>query len=157
VEGKDLPVVTMTRRMTFNAAHRYHRPEWSEARNREVFGACVNTHGHNYTLEVSVRGPVDPPTGMLFNMTLLKQILEEEVRADFDHVQLDRDVVALRDRIPTCENLARALWDRVAPRVAAAEGGRCRLAHLRLFETEKLFVEIGEGDPIPAAAQGAPA
>jgi 6-pyruvoyltetrahydropterin/6-carboxytetrahydropterin synthase len=117
----------------------------------------VNSHGHNYTLEVSVRGPLDPRTGMLFNMTVLKRILEEEVRANFDHVEIDLDVAALRGLIPTCENLIRALWDRLAPRVTAAEGGRCRLASLRLFETERLFVEMGEGDPIPAAAQGAPA
>jgi 6-pyruvoyltetrahydropterin/6-carboxytetrahydropterin synthase len=143
--------------MTFSAAHRYHRPAWSEARNREAFGECVNTHGHNYTLEVSVRGPVDRRTGMLFNMTVLKRILEDEVRARFDHVQLERDVPALRDRIPTCENLVRTLWDRLAPRVAAAEGGRCRLAHLRLFETEHLFVEVGEADPIRIGAPGVPA
>jgi len=155
VEGKELPVVTMRRRMTFSAAHRYHRPDWSDARNREAFGACVNTHGHNYTLEVSVRGPVDPRTGMLFNMAVLKQILEEEVRARFDHVELERDVAELRGRIPTCENLVGAIWERIAPRVAAAEGGRCRLAHLRLFETESLFVELGEGDPVLAGAQEA--
>lgn len=157
MEGKNLPVVTMTRRTTFSAAHRYHRPAWSEARNREAFGDCVNTHGHNYTLEVSVRGPVDPRTGMLFNMTVLKRILEEEVRARFDHVQLDRDVAELRDRIPTCENVVRALWDRIAPRVAAAEGARCWLSHLRLFETGTLFVEIEENNPPRAAAQGVPA
>lgn len=157
MEGKTLPVVTMRRRMTFSAAHRYHQPAWSEARNREVFGDCVNTHGHNYTLEVSVRGPVDPRTGMLFNMTALKRILEDEVRARFDHAQLERDVAELRDRIPTSENVVRALWDRIAPRVAAAEGGRCRLAHLRLFETERLFAEIGEEDPIRTGAPGGPA
>jgi 6-pyruvoyltetrahydropterin/6-carboxytetrahydropterin synthase len=146
----------MTRRTAFSAAHRYHHPGWSEARNREAFGDCVRTHGHNYTLEVSVRGPLDPRTGMLFNMTVLKRILEEEVRANFDHVELERDVPELRDRIPTSENVTRALWDRIAPRVAVAEGGRCRLATLRLFETERLFVEMGEGDPIPRAARGAP-
>ena len=144
MEGEELPVVTMTRRMTFSAAHRYYRPAWSESRNREAFGACTRVHGHNYTLEVSVTGPIVARTGMLFNMTTLKRILEEEVRGPFDHVQLELDVPALRGRIPTSENLARAIWDRLAPRVASASGGRCRLSRLLLRETEALFAELSE-------------
>jgi 6-pyruvoyltetrahydropterin/6-carboxytetrahydropterin synthase len=134
----------MTRRMTFSAAHRYHRPEWSEQRNLEAFGACTRVHGHNYALEVSVSGPIEPRTGMLFNMTTLKQILEEEVRTPFDHRELDRGVPALRDRIPTSENLTRAIWDRLAPRIASASGGRCRLSRLLVHETDLLSAELSE-------------
>jgi 6-pyruvoyltetrahydropterin/6-carboxytetrahydropterin synthase len=132
----------MIRRTEFSAAHRYHNPAWDEARNRSAFGACTRVHGHNYQLEVSVTGPIDPRTGMLFNMTVLKAILEDEVRGGFDHRQLEQDVPELAGRIPTSENVARAIWDRVAPRVAAAEGGRCRLTRLRLFETGSLYVEL---------------
>ena len=142
MEGQN--VLTMTRRTEFSAAHRYHNPAWDEARNLVAFGACTRVHGHNYQLEVSVTGPIDPRTGMLFNMTVLKAILEDEVRARFDHRQLERDVPELTGCIPTSENVARAIWDHLAPRVAAAEGGRCRLSRLRLFETGSLYVELGE-------------
>ncbi len=150
MEGKDLPVVTMTRRLEFSAAHRYWRPEWDEARNVKAFGDCTRPHGHSYVLEVSVSGPVDPRTGMLFSMTDLKKILDEEVLARFDHRQLEQDVPELRDRIPTSENVAQAIWGRVAPRIVARAGRRHRLSRLRLFETGQLFVEIG-GERPPCA------
>ena len=144
MEGQALPILTMTRRMGFSAAHRYHNPNWNEARNAAAFGACTRVHGHNYVLEASVTGPVDPRTGMLMSIADLKIILEEEVREPFDHRQLEEDVPELRGRIPTSENLVRALWARIGPRVAGAGDGRYRLSRLRLFETENLFVEVDE-------------
>jgi 6-pyruvoyltetrahydropterin/6-carboxytetrahydropterin synthase len=140
----------MTRRLEFSAAHRYWRPEWDEARNLEAFGDCTRLHGHSYVLEVSVCGPVDPRTGMLFSMTDLKKILDEEVLTRFDHRQLEEDVPELSGRIPTSENVAQAIWDRVAPRIASKAGRRHRLSHLRLFETGQLFAEI-DGERRPSA------
>jgi 6-pyruvoyltetrahydropterin/6-carboxytetrahydropterin synthase len=134
----------MTRRTEFSAAHRYLRPEWDEARNLAAFGDCTRPHGHSYVLEVSVSGPVDPRTGMLFSMAELKRILDEEVLARFDHRQLEADVPELRGRIPTSENIAQVLWDRLSARVESAAGKSHRLSRLRLFETGKLFAEIGE-------------
>ena len=144
MERPELPILTMTRRMGFCAAHRYHNPAWDEARNEAEFGSCTRVHGHNYVLEASVTGPVDPRTGMLMSIADLKAILHEEVRRPFDHRQIDKEVPELRDLIPTSENLARAIWARVAPRVLGAGEGHYRLTWLRLFETEDLFVEIGD-------------
>jgi 6-pyruvoyltetrahydropterin/6-carboxytetrahydropterin synthase len=151
MEGQDLPVVTMTRRTSFSAAHRYHNPAWSTARNTAEFGDCTRLHGHNYVLEASVSGPVDPRTGMLMSIAELKAILAEEVGAGFDHRRLEVEVPALRGVIPTSENVARAIWGRVEPRVAGAGGGRYRLTRLRLFETEDLFVEIESPGPAHTA------
>ncbi len=146
MEGQNLPVMTMTRRAAFSAAHRYHNPTWDAARNDAAFGDCTRIHGHNYVLEASVSGPVDPRTGMLMSIAALKEILGEEVGGVFDHRQLEVEVPELRGKIPTSENVARALWGRLAPRVAGAGEGRYRLSRLRLFETESLFVEIGDED-----------
>ena len=144
MERPELPLLTMTRRMTFCAAHRYHNPAWDEARNEAEFGSCSRVHGHNYVLETSVTGPVDPRTGMLMSVADLKEILDEEVRRPFDHRQLETEIPGLRDRIPTSENLVQAIWARVAPRVLGAGAGHYRLTRLRLFETDDLFVEIGD-------------
>ena len=139
--------MTMTRRTTFSAAHRYYNPVWDAKRNTEEFGDCTRVHGHNYVLEASVTGPVNPSTGMLMSISDLKVYLAEEVGAVFDHRQLEVEVPELRGRIPTSENVARAIWARLAPRIAGAGQGRHRLSRLRLFETEALFVEIGEPAP----------
>lgn len=144
MERPALPLLTMTRRMKFCAAHRYYNPAWDEARNEAEFGGCTRVHGHNYVLEASVAGPVDPRTGMLMSVSDLKAILDEEVRKPFDHRQLEKDTPGLQGRVPTSENLVRAIWARVAPRVLGAGEGQYRLARLRLFETEDLFVEIGD-------------
>ncbi|MFQ5457445.1 MAG: 6-pyruvoyl tetrahydropterin synthase family protein [Myxococcota bacterium] len=144
MEGEAVPVLTMTRRMAFSAAHRYHNPAWDPARNEAAFGDCTRVHGHNYVLEASVTGPIDPRTGMLMSIAELKAILAEEVAERYDHRRLDEDVAELRACIPTSENVARAIWARVRPRVAGAGGGRYRLSRLRLFETGDLFVEIDE-------------
>lgn len=108
---------TLTRRVTFAAAHRYRRPEWDDARNVATFGACAHPHyhGHSYTCDVTVTGPVDPLTGFLVELPVLDAILQREVRDRFDHRNLSVDVPEFADgmAIPTGENLARHIAERV--------------------------------------------
>ena len=112
-----MPNASLTRRIRFAAAHRYSRPEWSEARNREVFGACANPsfHGHGYVCDVTVRGAVDGTTGFAVDLALLDRILATEVVARFDHRNINLEVPEFADGrlVPTGENLARFIFDRV--------------------------------------------
>lgn len=133
-----MPPVRLTKRIEFAASHRYSRPEWDEAKNREVFGACYNEpgHGHNYLLEVTVAGEVDEHTGMVVNLFTLKQVLLH-VLEEFDHKHLNLDTPYFNDQIPTTENIARVLWAKL---IDQKEIG---LLHgIRLYENEDLFADI---------------
>jgi 6-pyruvoyltetrahydropterin/6-carboxytetrahydropterin synthase len=130
-------LLIITRRATFAAGHVLARPDWSEARNREIFGACAGDHGHNYVIEVSVGGEVDPETGMVINLKDLDRVIKEAVIAHVDHRHLNRDVVFLRDLLPTAENLALAFWAQIEEHL---RGGR--LERLKLIESENNSVEI---------------
>lgn len=112
-----MPIVTITRRAHFAAAHRLHREDWSEQKNFEVFGDCANPnwHGHNYELIVSVAGPVDSETGFVMDLKQLKDVIQERVVVDVDHRNLNTEVGWLDDIIPSTENLAVAVWRRIAP------------------------------------------
>ena len=133
---------TLTRAVTFSAAHRYRRPEWADARNREVFGACAhpNWHGHTYTCEVTVGGEVDPVTGFCADLGALDRALAERVVAALDHRNLVLDVPAFAEGalIPTGENVA--WW--IAREVQAALGPSTRVERVRLSEMPGLWVEI---------------
>jgi 6-pyruvoyltetrahydropterin/6-carboxytetrahydropterin synthase len=129
--------VLVTRRASFAAAHVLRRDDWTEERNREVFGACAGDHGHNYVLEVSVAGPVDPATGMIVNLKSLDRTIRKAVIDLVDHRHLNRDVDFLRGVIPTAENLALAFW---AELEEALEIGR--LERLKLVESENNSVEV---------------
>ena len=117
---------SLTRRVAFAAAHRYRRPEWSDARNAEVFGLCARPsfHGHSYVCHVTVRGPLDETTGFCMDLGLLDRILGDEVRERFDHRNLNTDVAEFADgaQIPSGENLARLIAGRVQARLAEALG-----------------------------------
>lgn len=130
--------VLLTKRIEFAAAHRYIRPEWDEAKNRAVFGPCYNppAHGHNYLLEVTVSGDVDPKTGMVINLFDLKRVLLAVIE-EFDHKNLNLDLPYFQDRIPTSENLARVLWAKLEPQRDIG-----RLHTIRLFEDEDLSAEV---------------
>jgi 6-pyruvoyltetrahydropterin/6-carboxytetrahydropterin synthase len=112
-----MSTASLTRRVTFAAAHRYRRPEWSDERNRQVFGACAhpNFHGHSYTCDVTVRGPIDETTGFVVDLGALDAILGEEVRGRFDHRNVNLDVPEFADGrlVPSGENLARFIYERV--------------------------------------------
>ena len=135
------PVVDITRRLEFSAAHRLHSPELGEAQNRELYGVCnnANGHGHNYELEVTVRGEVPDETGMVMDLNRLMRLLDELVFQEVDHKHLNHDVPFLKGIIPTAENVAIAIWDRLAPRIEEQHG--CRLHRIRLFESRNNFVE----------------
>lgn len=131
-------MVYATRRFEFSASHRYWRDDWSKEQNERVFGKCTSRygHGHNYTLDVTIAGPVDPVTGMVMNMTDLKALVNEVLEA-FDHKHLNEDTPYFKEQIPTTENIVRVLWQLIAPRLP--EGAV--LARLRLYEMADLWAE----------------
>jgi len=133
-----MPRARVTRRVHFSAGHRLHNPGFSEERNREVYGLCNNPsgHGHNYDLEVTVEGEVDPETGYVMDLGRLKELLGETVLGDLDHANLNVDVPWLKDVIPTTENLAVSIWRRLDGMLDDA-----RLVSVRLWETERNSVE----------------
>ncbi|MDX1495141.1 MAG: 6-carboxytetrahydropterin synthase [Longimicrobiales bacterium] len=134
-----MPVVRATRRAHFCAAHRLHREDWTEERNREVFGDCSNPnwHGHNYVLDVTVEGPVDPETGFVMDLKALKQAMADRVVDDVDHRNLNLEVPWMEGLIPSTENFAVAIWDRLAR--ALPEG--VKLCRVVVRETPNNSVE----------------
>ena len=128
-------VAYSTRRFTFSSGHRYWVAAWSDAENRRVFGDLTVPHGHNYTLDVTVRGPIDPRTGMVIDLAELKRVVGETVVTRFDHADLNADAL-FRDRVPTTENIAIAVWDLLAPKL-----GPDRLWQVRVWEDPTLFVD----------------
>lgn len=113
----DGETIRICRRETFNAAHRLFRKEWSDEKNLEVFGKCShpNYHGHNYVIEVWLEGPIDPVTGYLMDLKILKKIIQEKVCEKFDHRNLNLDCEEFRERIPTAENIAVVSWKLIKP------------------------------------------
>ena len=134
-----MPRVQVTRRLHFSAAHRLNREDWPPARNEEVFGLCAspNWHGHNYELDVSIEGEVDPATGFVFDLKRLRDLVESRVVRDLDHRNLNMDVAWLDGVIPTTENLIVAVWDRLA----GALPEEVSLTRLVLWETPRNYVE----------------
>jgi 6-pyruvoyltetrahydropterin/6-carboxytetrahydropterin synthase len=135
-----MPIVTATRLLRFNAAHRVHNPELSDEENLALFGKCNNPnwHGHNYTLEVSVRGPIDARTGYVMDLGALKRLAEETVVNQMDHHNMNVDVPFMQGVNPTTENIIVAIWRQLEPHVGR---GETRLVRLKLWETENNFVE----------------
>ncbi|HWG54092.1 MAG TPA: 6-carboxytetrahydropterin synthase [Gemmatimonadaceae bacterium] len=136
-------VARLTRRVTFAAAHRYRRPEWSDAQNRAVFGACANEHyhGHGYTCDVTVRGEIDATTGMIVDLSRLDQALAREVRDRFDHRNINLDVPEFAEGqlVPTGENLARFIFERLVQ----ALGEDVVVERVVVREDESLSAEFG--------------
>lgn len=133
-----MSIVTATRLVRFNAAHRVYNPAWSDEKNQATFGKCNNPnwHGHNYTLEITVEGEVDADTGYVIDLGEVKRIAEEELVNHVDHKNLNIDVPFMQGTIPTTENLVLACWRILAPKLAPA-----RLKRLKLWETENHYVE----------------
>jgi 6-pyruvoyltetrahydropterin/6-carboxytetrahydropterin synthase len=124
-----------TRRFTFAAGHRYWVERWPAAENQRVFGALTVAHGHNYMLDVTVRGPIDETTGMVIDLSELKRIVTDAVVDRFDHADLNADAL-FRDRVPTTENIAIAVWGLLAPKL-----GVDRLWQVRVWEDPTLYVD----------------
>jgi 6-pyruvoyltetrahydropterin/6-carboxytetrahydropterin synthase len=138
-------VVTITRQVHFNSAHRLWNPAKSQAWNEKQFGLCTNPHwhGHNYVLEVSLRGEPDPETGCVMDLGDLKQILHERIVDKCDHRNLNDQVDFLRGIIPSTENLVIAFWNELAGHIPAG-----RLYCVKLFETPRNFAEY-HGPEVP--------
>jgi 6-pyruvoyltetrahydropterin/6-carboxytetrahydropterin synthase len=134
--GCDL--VSLTRKIEFAASHLYHNAEFSAAENRRIFGKCNNPHGHghNYTLEVTIAGEPDPVTGMVLDLTELKELLEREVMRRMDHRFLNYEVAELAGMIPTCENIAVVIWKLLEPKISSGH-----LERVRLYEAPELFAD----------------
>jgi len=131
-------MVYLTRKAEFSASHYYHNPQFTAEENRRIFGKCNNPHGHghNYTLEVTVKGQIDQRSGFVVDLKELKDIMNREVIEAVDHRFLNEEVKEFRDRIPTTENLAVTIWKWLQPKLNVA-----RLHRIRLYETTDLFVD----------------
>ena len=132
-------MVYLTRKAEFSASHYYHNPEFSVEENRRIFGKCNNPngHGHNYTLEVTVKGNVSPRSGFVVDLKDLKEVLNREVLDALDHRFLNKEVPEFADQIPTTENLAISIWRRLQPKLSLAQ-----LHRVRVYETPDLFVDF---------------
>jgi len=133
-----MAVVYVTRVERFNAAHKLWVDDWSEEKNFEVFGKCANKnwHGHNYRLEVTVKGTPNPVTGFVIDAKKLGKIVKREVTEKLDHLNLNLDVDFLKGMQPTSENLVICIWQ-----ILSEEVSDCTLHSIKLFETENIFVE----------------
>jgi len=131
-------MIYLTRKCEFSASHYYHNPQWNDEENRRVFGKCANLngHGHNYTLEVTVKGEIDPVTGFVVDLKELKDLLNHEVVEAMDHRHLNKEVPEFASTIPTSENIAIAIWRRLEQKLTVA-----KLHRVRLYELPDLFVD----------------
>ena len=141
-----MPKASLTRRVTFAAAHRYRRPEWDDRRNEEVFGLCSRPsfHGHSYVCEVTVRGDVDPTTGFAMDLAVLDKVLRSEVLDRFDHRNINVDVPEFAEgkAIPTGENLARFILEHVQ----RALGNSVIVETVSVAEDDTLRVSVTRDD-----------
>jgi 6-pyruvoyltetrahydropterin/6-carboxytetrahydropterin synthase len=133
-----MPNVTVVRRVQFNAAHRVHNPSLSDEENKTLFGKCNNPnwHGHNYTLDVFVTGPVDERTGYVIDLAQVKAIVQREVVDKADHRNFNLEVDFMRGVIPTTENIVVGMWRVLEPHISPG-----RLTKLVLWETPNNYVE----------------
>jgi 6-pyruvoyltetrahydropterin/6-carboxytetrahydropterin synthase len=145
-------MIFLTRRYRFSAAHRLHNDSLSAEENRALYGKCDNPfgHGHNYVLDVTVAGEIDPATGMVYDLTLLDSMVEREILERFDLTNLNMDVEDFRSRIPTTENVCIAIYERLQGKLRDGQWPSARLDHVRLEETSSNFFEYGGN----AAAEG---
>lgn len=126
------------RKAHFNAAHRLHNPNWSDKKNREIFGVCNNPnyHGHNYELEVKVVGEVDPETGYLIDLKFLKTVIKKQIEDRFDHKNLNLDTEEFKTLNPTAENICYVIWQILTEHL----DDRYEIT-VRLYETPRNYVE----------------
>jgi len=130
--------LTISRKTHFNAAHKLYRPDWSDEKNKQVFGKCANEnfHGHNYDLTVSLTGKVDPETGYVYDLAKLKDIIKKEVEDYLDHKNLNLDIPEFKNLNPTAENIAILIYDRLINHFNPDYKLK-----ITLYETPRNFVE----------------
>ncbi len=136
----------ITRKVEFSASHVCRIPRLSDEENRKLFGMAANPHGHghNYVLEVSLRGDPDPVTGMVMDLKELKEVLNRYVVEPYDHRFLNHEVPPFDRVVPTTENIARDIWNRLEPHLS---NGRSRLHSVRVYETPDLYVDYLGDEP----------
>jgi 6-pyruvoyltetrahydropterin/6-carboxytetrahydropterin synthase len=140
-------MIGVTRRYRFAASHRLHTPRLSDEENRELYGKCNNPygHGHNYEVEITVKGPVDPTTGLAVDLVVLDRLVKTEVLDVFDHRNLNAEIPQFAVIVPTSENLALHLDSRLRARWQAAfPGAWPRLEKIRIAETERNIFEVSD-------------
>ena len=135
-------MILLTKTFRFCAAHRYNNPGWSESENLAAFGDDHRIHGHNYELEVSFAGQLDPATGFIADLGMIKKIVGERVISILDHSQIEEDIPWFADRRPSSENLVVFIWDQLAAHLP--EG--VHLKRVRLYETPTIYAEY-DGQP----------
>lgn len=137
-------MVHLTRRYRFAAAHRLHNSKLTEEENARIYGKCNNPygHGHNYVLDVTVAGPVDASTGMVFDLSVLDRIVQQEVLERLDHTHLNLDVDVFRSIVPTTENVCIEIFRMLSGKLSLY-GGESRLKKVRLEETNSNYFEYG--------------
>ncbi len=131
--------VAVFRKAHFNAAHRLHNPQWTDERNRAVFGLCNNPnyHGHNYELEVQLTGEIDPETGYVYDLGKLSDIVKTQIEKRFDHKNLNLDCSEFKDLNPTAENIVVVIWQILRGHIEEQYDIK-----VRLYETPRNFVEF---------------
>ena len=140
-------MVYVSRKEHFNAAHKLYNPNWSEEKNKEVFGPCANEnwHGHNFELIVTVKGNPDPETGFVVDLKKLSTLIREEIIEKVDHKNLNLDVPFMHGKMASCENLVKEFWDILFPLVKEISD-QGNLHQLRLYETPRNFVDYFGGE-----------
>lgn len=130
--------VSVSRKTNFNAAHKLEVKSWTPAQNKEYFGLCNNGnyHGHNYTLIVTITGPIDPITGYLMDLKVLGELVRTEIEDRFDHRNLNLDTEEFKNLNPTCENISVVIWNILRPKIEHKHKLK-----VTLYETERNFVE----------------
>jgi 6-pyruvoyltetrahydropterin/6-carboxytetrahydropterin synthase len=129
--------IKVNRKAHFNAAHRLFRPDWSHEKNNTVFGKCNNPnyHGHNYELIVSITGEIDPETGFVIDLKVLKDLIRAEIEDAFDHKNLNLEVPEFKNLNPTAENIAVVIWNKLRPHIDSGND-----LEVTLYETPRNFV-----------------
>jgi 6-pyruvoyltetrahydropterin/6-carboxytetrahydropterin synthase len=132
-----MPRVTAHRKAHFNAAHRLFNPKWSDEKNAAVFGKCSNPHyhGHNYELTVSVTGEIDPETGFVMDLSILRELIKSEIEEAFDHKNLNVEVEEFKNLNPTVENIAVVIYDKLRAKIRTSLD-----LSVTLYETPRNFV-----------------
>ena len=126
----------LTKKYHFCASHKYGNDDWSEEKNLEVFGKDYNTHGHNYVLEVSVTGPIDPGSGWLVDLQKLNKVVKSKVVNVLDHSQIEMDIEWFKNQQPSSENILIWIWEQIANSIQD-----CSLHRLRLVETHSIHTD----------------
>ncbi len=134
-------IATICRKAHFNAAHRLHNPKWSDEKNRAVFGKCnsPNYHGHNFDLEVRIRGEVNPDTGFVMDLAVLGKVIKDEIESRFDHKNLNEDCPEFEGILPSTEYFVKIIYDILKPKLDSGQK-----LHITLFETQKNAAEYGD-------------